>query len=136
MEEVKTAVKDKLVELNNAPFKKREGSRFFAYTSEEKEFMKQLPLTPFEPAVWSTAKVPLDYLISDGKNKYSVPFDLIGEQVDIRLTKTTVEVFFHGARVAFHPRISNSRREPIVQPEHMPVVQANTITLPGFYDYK
>ena len=121
LEEVKTAVKDKLDELNNAPFKKREGSRFSAYTSEEKEFMKTLPLTPFEPAVWSTAKVPLDYLISDGKNKYSVPFDLIGEQVDIRLTKTTVEVFFHGARVASHPRISNSRRKPIVQPEHMPV---------------
>lgn len=121
LEEVKTAVKDKLDELNNAPFKKREGSRFSAYTSEEKEFMKPLPLTPFEPAVWSTAKVPLDYLISDGKNKYSVPFDLIGEQVDIRLTKTTVEVFFHGARVASHPRISNSRRKPIVQPEHMPV---------------
>lgn len=121
LEEVKTAVKDKLDELNNAPFKKREGSRFSAYTSEEKEFMKPLPLTPFEPAVWSTAKVPLDYLISDGKNKYSVPFDLIGEQVDIRLTKTTVEVFFHGARVASHPRISNSLREPIVQPEYMPV---------------
>lgn len=41
--------------------------------------MKPLPLTPYEPAVWSTAKVPLDYVISDGKNIYSVPFDLIGE---------------------------------------------------------
>ena len=121
LEEVKAAVKEKLDELNNTPFKKREGSRFSAYTSEEKEFMKPLPLTPFEPAVWSTAKVPLDYLITDGKNKYSVPFDLIGEQVDIRLTKTTVEIFFHGARVASHPRISDLRREPIVQPEHMPV---------------
>ena len=120
LEEVKSAVKEKLDELNKTPFKKREGCRFTAYTSEEQEFMKPLPLTPFEPAVWSTARVPLDYLISDGKNKYSVPFDLIGEQVDIRLTKDAVEVFFHGARVASHPRIASARREPVLQPEHMP----------------
>ena len=83
--------------------------------------MKPLPLTPYEPAVWSTAKVPLDYLISDGKNKYSVPFDLIGEEVDIRLTKNTVEVFFHGSRVASHKRATLQLRDPVVQPEHMPM---------------
>ena len=33
LEEVKAAVKEKLDELNNTPFKKREGSRFSAYTS-------------------------------------------------------------------------------------------------------
>lgn len=120
IEEVKQAVKEKLEELNRTPFKKREGCRLSAYTTEEQEFMKPLPLTPFEPAVWSTAKVPLDYLITDGKNKYSVPFDLIGEQVDVRLTKATVEVFFHGSRVASHPRMATMRRDPVVQPEHMP----------------
>lgn len=120
LEEVNAAVKEKLNELNRTPFKKREGCRYSAYTSEEKEFMKPLPLTPFEPAVWSTAKVQLDYLITDGKNKYSVPFDLIGEQVDIRLTKSAVEVFFHGSRVASHPRAVAIQRDPIIQPEHMP----------------
>lgn len=120
LEEINQAVKEKLDELNKTPFKKREGCRFSAYISEEKEFMKPLPLIPFEPAVWSTAKVPFDYLITDGKNKYSVPFDLIGERVDIRLTKTTVEVFFHGSRVASHPRCLVARRDPVIQPEHMP----------------
>ena len=120
VEEVKSAVKEKLDELNKTPFKKREGCRYSAYKEEEQSFMKPHPLTPFEPAVWSTAKVPLDYLITDGKNKYSVPFDLIGEQVDIRLTKATVEVFFHGSRVASHPRSATKRRDPVIQPEHMP----------------
>lgn len=120
LEEIKQAVKEKLEDLNHIPFKKREGGRFSAYASEEQEFMKPLPLTPFEPAVWSTAKVPLDYLITDGKNKYSVPFDLIGEQVDVRLTKDTVEVFFHGSRVASHPRMAAVGRESAVRPEHMP----------------
>lgn len=120
LEEVKSAVKEKLDEPNKTPFKKREGCRYSAYKEEEQSFMKPLPLTPFEPAVWSTAKVPLDYLITDGKNKYSVPFDLIGEQVDIRLTKDTVEVFFHGSRVASHPRSATNRHDPVIQPEHMP----------------
>ena len=117
LEEVKSAVKEKLDELNKTTFKKREGCRYSAYKEEEQSFMKPLPLTPFEPAVWSTAKVPLDYLITDGKNKYSVPFDLIGEQVDIRLTKSTVEVFFHGSRVASHPRSATPRRDPVIQPD-------------------
>lgn len=121
IEEVRKAVAEKLEELNHYPFKKREGCRRSAYFDEEKAFMKPLPLAPYEPAVWSTAKVPLDYLITDGKNKYSVPFDLIGEEVDIRLTKGTVEVFFHGSRVASHPRAGAQQRNPIIQPEHMPM---------------
>lgn len=118
--EVKKAVAEKLEALNSSPFKQREGCRSTAYFNEEQSFMKQLPITPFEPAVWSTAKVPLDYLISDGKNKYSVPFDLLGEQVDIRLTKTTVEAFYHSARVASHPRSNLVLRNPVTKPEHMP----------------
>ena len=114
------AVKEKLEELNHIPFKKRKGNRHSAYIEEERDFMKQLPLTPYEPAVWSTAKVPLDYLISDGKNKYSVPYNLIGRNVDVRLTKHIVEVFFNGSRVALHPREQQPLRDPIVIPEHMP----------------
>ena len=118
--EVQQAVREKLEELNRFPFKKREGNRYLAYINEERDYMKQLPLTPYEPAVWSTAKVPLDYLISDGKNKYSVPFDLIGENVDIKLTKKFVEVFFKGSRVALHKRADIQLRDPIVNSGHMP----------------
>ena len=118
--EVQQAVSEKLEELNHIPFKKRKGNRHSAYIEEERDFMKQLPLTPYEPAVWSTARVPLDYLISDGKNKYSVPYDLIGKDVDIRLTRRIVEVFFGGSRVALHPRQQSQLRDPIVIPEHMP----------------
>ena len=120
LDEIQQAVAEKLEELNNYSFKKREGNRNTAYLEEEKSFMKPLPLTPYEPAVWSTAKVQQDYLITDGKNKYSVPFDLIGESVDIRLTKNTVEAFFHGARIASHPRLKEAQRMPVIQPEHMP----------------
>ena len=86
---------------------------------EEKPYMMPLPTADFEPAVWSSAKVPNDYLISDGRNRYSVPANLIGERVDIRTTRNIVEVFFHGAQVALHKRVQGIQYEPVVKPEHM-----------------
>jgi len=118
--ELKCAVSEKLEEFNTKDFRKREGSRLTAFLNEEKAFLKPLPATPYETAVWSKATVQKDYLISDGKNNYSVPFDLIGEKIDIRITRNTIEAFFHGARVASHPRSDKILRDPIIVPEHMP----------------
>ena len=118
--EAKEAVKEKLEELNNRPFKKRPGCRKSAYEEEEKEFMYSLPARPYEPAIWLNPKVGYDYLISDGRNKYSVPYDLIGEEVDVRVAKDTVEVYYKGARVAAHVRLLKAQRDPLVNPDHMP----------------
>ena len=120
IEEAKQAVSEKLEELNTRPFQKRAGNRRLAYENEEKEFMQPLPVAPYEPAVWSTAKVQNDYLINDGINKYSIPFDLIGEQVEIRVTNETVEAFFHGSRIASHIRHKKAKLDPIRTKEHMP----------------
>lgn len=119
IEEVKDAVAEKLKELNDRPFQKRVGTRHSAFIEEEKAYMMPLPACNFEPAVWSAAKVASDYLISDGKNRYSVPSNLIGEQVDIRVTKTLVEVFYHGTQVALHRRLQTLQHTPVVKPEHM-----------------
>jgi len=120
MHELKTAVSEKLEEFNTKGFQKREGSRRTAFLNEEKTFLKPLPASPYEPAVWSKTTVQRDYLITDGNNKFSVPFDLIGEKIDIRITRNTIEAFFHGARVASHPRPDKCLHDPITIPEHMP----------------
>ena len=119
MEEARAAVEEKLEELNDRSFRKRPGSRREAYLAEEKEFMRPVPGEPYEPAIWSPdLKVGNDYLVSDGLNKYSVPYDLIGEKVNLRLTPNTVEVFFRGSRVAVHVRSKVFLREPVVKKEH------------------
>ena len=82
--------------------------------------MLPLPKQPYEPSVWKQQNVGNDYLISDGINKYSVPFDLIGEQVQIRVTKNLVEVYFKGSRITCHKRQENFSIKPIVKEEHMP----------------
>ena len=126
--EVKEAVAEKLEELNDRKFRNREGTRRSAYLEEEKEHMLPLPAAPFEAAVWSVAKVPNDYLVTDGRNKYSVPYNLIGEKVDVRATRNTVEVYFHGSRVASHRRLQTPQREPLVKREHMPEAHQKYLT--------
>lgn len=118
--EVQEAVAERLEYINTKPFQKRPGCRREAYLAEEKEFMLPLPKQPYEPSVWKQQVVGNDYLISDGMNKYSVPFDLIGEQVQIRLTCDLVEVYFKGSRMTSHKRLSKFSVQPIVKPEHMP----------------
>lgn len=119
--EAREAVSAKLEELNRRPFQSKEGCRRSAYFDEEKPFMRPLTTSRYELSTWiPNVKISADYLISDGRNKYSVPFDLIGEKVDIRFTASTVEVFFKASRVASHMRSGTMLRDPIVNPDHMP----------------
>ena len=83
LRELNEAVAEKLDELNSRPFKQMAGCRRSAYLEEEKPYMLPLPVSAFEPAVWSVAKVANDYLVTDGRNKYSVPYNLIGGRVYI-----------------------------------------------------
>ena len=61
LDEARRAVIEKLEELNRRPFKKRAGCRFSAFEEEEREFMRSLPATAYEPSVWSHPKVSYDY---------------------------------------------------------------------------
>lgn len=121
-EEARTAVREALEELNNREIKNRKGwTRKKAFLEEEAPFLKPLPKEPYEPSVWlPEQKVGTDYLVSDGINKYSVPFDLIGQQVSLKTTRKLVEIYFHQERMAVHIRKMTPQREPIVKLEHMP----------------
>ena len=121
-EEARAAVREALEELNNREIKSRKGwIRRKAFLEEEAQYLKPLPKEPYEPAVWlPEQKVGHDYLVSDGINKYSVPFDLIGQKVTLKTTRKLVEIYFHGDRMAVHARKASPQRDPIMKLEHMP----------------
>ena len=104
---------------NRRFFQKKKGSRLSAFIEEEKDFLMPLPASPYETAVWSTATIQPDYLITVGDCKYSVPYEFIGKKVDIRTTENSIEVFYQNNRIASHVRKMYSA-EPIYIPEHMP----------------
>lgn len=118
-EELNYAIRGKLQEFNARPFQKKKGSRLSAFLEEEKDFLMPLPASPYETAVWSTATIQPDYLITVGDCKYSVPYEFIGKKVDIRSTENSIEVFYHNNRIASHMRKGYSP-DPVYIPEHMP----------------
>jgi len=59
---------------------------------------------PYVLAIWEKAKVNIDYHVAVDKHYYSAPHSLIHQEVDVRLTQATVELFDQGKRVAAHVR--------------------------------
>jgi len=127
--ELNEAVWDRLYEFNHKPFQKKSGSRASAF-EEEKLFLLPLPEHHFELAAWKVATVQYNYHISVDKQNYSVPYEYIKQKVDVRVTKSTVEVFFEGNRIASHPRLCGrpnqySTLEAHMPPDHQKYIQWN-----------
>jgi transposase len=119
LEELNRAILELLVEMNNKPFQILEGSRRSMFEDLEKPLLKPLPAQRYEFARWKSAKVNIDYHVEAEKNFYSVPYQLVKEQVDVRLTAGAVEILHKGKRVASHERLRGKGRF-ITLPEHMP----------------
>lgn len=63
--------------------------------------------------------VATDYLVSFETNRYSVPFRLIGETVQVQCRGEQLQVFHRGELVASHPVLSGKYQMRIL-PEHEP----------------
>ena len=93
-------------DLNTRPFKKLDGCRRSRFETLERAALRPLPQRAYEFGEWKSAKVHPDYHIEVQRAYYSVPYRLIGAQVDVRLTAQAVEIFHAGALVAAHARAS------------------------------
>ena len=117
--ELNTAIADLLLKLNHRPFKKLPGSRAEAFESIDRPAMKALPERRYEYAEWRKAKVGIDYHVEADGHYYSVPHQLVGEHVRVRMTASAIECLFKGRRIAAHAR-SYQRGKHTTLPEHMP----------------
>jgi transposase len=67
--------------------------------------LRPLPAHPYEYAEWKRVRVNIDYHVDVGGHYYSVPYALVKEQLDARLSAQVVELFHKGQRVASHRRL-------------------------------
>ena len=95
-----------LRELNDRPMRQIGKSRRELFDALERPALKALPPAPYQYAEWKRAKVHPDYHVEVDRNFYSVPHQLIGRKVEVRLTLKTVEIFHDHRRVASHIRRS------------------------------
>lgn len=105
--EANAAIKELVSWINDRPFKKIPGSRRQLFDEIERPAMRSLPAIRYEFATRRIGlKVNIDYHVEDSAyhHYYSVPHQLVGQRVDLRLTATVVEVFHRHRRVASHLR--------------------------------
>jgi transposase len=113
------AIGELLVRLNDRPFRKREDSRRTLFESVDKGALRALPAERYEFGQWRTARVNIDYHVEFDRHWYSVPYQLTGEAVELRVTAAIVEIFHRGARIASHAR-SSVRHEATTVAAHRP----------------
>jgi transposase len=117
--EANAAIAQAVERMNNALMRRLGTSRRELFERIERLTLAALPADDYVFAQWQFARVGLDYHIEVEGFFYSVPFGLIGEQVDVRLTQRTLEAFHKGERVAAHSRRYGGQAHG-TKPEHMP----------------
>ena len=117
--ELNEAIGELTGKLNRRPFRKLPGNREELYRSIDLPVLRPLPAQPYVFAEWKRSRVNIDYHVELEHHYYSVPYQLVGKQVDIHYTGTTVEILCQGKRVASHAR-SNRPGKHSTLPEHRP----------------
>jgi transposase len=116
--ELNAAIRECLELLNNHPMKKLKKSRRELFEMLDRPAALPLPARFYEYAEWYKSRVNIDYHIEVEGHLYSVPYQLIHERLDVRLTATTMEAFNKGERVSAHAR--SYEDGPSTLKEHMP----------------
>jgi transposase len=123
LSEANQAILELLGALNRRPFKKIPGSREELFLALDKPAARPLN-APYVYAQWAKARVNIDCHIEVEGHYYSAPYPLVHEQLDVRLTPTTIEAFFKNRRVASHVRSFLKGRFTTL-PEHRPPQHQN-----------
>jgi transposase len=117
--ELNRAIRELVDQLNDRPMRAWGTTRRALFEQLDRPALQSLPPTPYEYADWKRCRVNLDYHIEIAKHFYSVPFRLLRQEVEARITATTVEIFHRGKLVATHLRNLRPYR-PTTVAEHMP----------------
>jgi len=102
--ELNQAISQLLVKLNDRPFRKRQGSRRSQFELLDKPVLRALPAERYQYGDWETHRVNIDYHVAFDHHWYSVPYQFTQQQVEVRATAATVEIFHRSVRVASHAR--------------------------------
>lgn len=120
IDELNTEIAIKLEHLNNKKTKTYPAGRAERFRQMEREYLRPLPIERYEIAEWVyKIRVPSDYHIPFRDSYYSVPYQHIKKQVDLRITDRVIEILLDSRRIASHElqRVSGSISR---KHEHMP----------------
>jgi len=117
--ELNAAIRELIADLNGRPMRHLGVSRRALFEALERPALLPLPAEPYVYAEWRRCRAGLDYHVEVHGHFYSVPYRLIRETIEARITDQTIELFHGGVRVAAHQRNPRQHRHTTI-PEHMP----------------
>lgn len=85
----------------------------------DKRALRPVPTERYQYGDWETHRVNIDYHVAFDNHWYSVPYQMVQQEVEVRATAAIVEVFHRGVRVASHARSSAANKATTVD-EHRP----------------
>lgn len=120
LEELNAAIAEEVARLNARVSRHLGASRRQIFEAIERPAMSALPSTPYVHADWRRTSAGPDYHVRLEEHHYSIPYELIRQQLWARLTASTVEIFRSGKRVACHRRAAPGDTGYTTLREHMP----------------
>ncbi|MFZ2541232.1 MAG: IS21 family transposase [Gallionella sp.] len=121
--EANRAISALLTDLNQRPFKKLPGCRHSVFVELDRPALNALPVDRYQFAEWKIARVGIDYHVEIVGHYYSVPYRFARQQVDVRFTALTVEIFHRGSRIAAHARSLHQGRHTTIDAHMTPAHQ-------------
>lgn len=89
---------------NNAVMKDRGNSRSYFF-EKEKSLLRPLPYENYQLNYFKIAKVHPDCHFQHAKNFYSVPYQYVGKEIDIKFNQKIVHAFYQTTMIAIHTTV-------------------------------
>ena len=105
IDEMNDRIAELLEDLNARLMRRYRASRRDLFEKLERSVLKPLPASRFSYGQWKKARVNIDYHVVFDDHFYSAPYQMVGEDVWIRATGLTIEIFNdNNQRVGSHLR--------------------------------
>ena len=93
IDEMNDRIAELLEDLNTRLMRRYRASRRDLFEKLERSVLKPLPTSRFSYGQWKKARVNIDYHVVFDDHFYSAPYQMVGDEVWIRATGLTIEIF-------------------------------------------
>ncbi|HJF13375.1 MAG TPA: IS21 family transposase [Enteractinococcus helveticum] len=120
MADLNAAIDARVDEINHDMPDVNGVTRWDRFVADEQHTLGALPDTRFEEVEWKQLKVGRNYHIRADSQHYSVPYQLAGRLLSVRLTSLRVTVFDGAVVVCEHDRLNGRKGQYSTLAEHVP----------------
>ena len=110
------AIRELTTDLNNRPMRHLGTTRRALFEAIESDALLDMPTEPYAYAEWRRCRAGLDYHVASRLRMqvyghfYSVPYRLMREVIEARITDQTIDLYHQNNRVACHVRNPRQHR--------------------------